>query len=155
LKAAHGIEKIDLHARLDVSAALRPCWRAGSLPEHAAKAAEEIAEVVHVELLRAATGAGRLLAPLLVAARLLGVETGGQTGLTEFVIEFAFFFVAQDVVGDRDILEFALGVLIAGVDIGMIFTREFSKRAFDLILTRRFRYAKGFVVIAKLHRHCR
>src|SRR5258706_1844376 len=152
LKAAHGIEKIGLQSRLDVSAALRSCWRAGFLPEHAAKSTEKIAEIVHVELLRRAAGARRLLAPLLVAARLLGVEPSGETGLAELVIKLALFFVAEDVVGNRQIFEFVFGFFVAGIYIGMIFARELAVSLTHVIFRCAAFDAKYFVIILLCHR---
>ena len=120
------------------------------MPEHAAETAEKIAEVIHVKFV-GATGALRLLPPLLIAPRLIGIKPGGQAGLAEFVIEFSFLFVAQDIVGDREILESVLGVFVARIDVGMIFARKLAVGLADVFVGSAALDAKNLLVVAICH----
>src|SRR5581483_10845611 len=166
LKTAHGVEEVDVHSRFDVVPALRSGARGASAPatgaERAAEAAENIAEVVEIEFLRveaAAESAGgaagprarRLLLPLFVAARLVGVEAGGEARLAEFVVELALLRVAQHVVGNRDIFEFALGLFVAGIDVGVILARELAVRFADIVVGCAALDAQNFVEVAVGH----
>ena len=150
LKAAHGVKKIDVHARFDVLARHGLARRAPGSAEHAAEAAEKIAEIVHAEFM-IATGARRTLLPLLISARLIRVETGSESGVAEFVIQLAFLLVAQDIVGDRDILELILGVLVPRIDVGMIFARELAIGFADVVVGSATGDAEDLVVIAFCH----
>src|ERR1043166_1355930 len=72
LKAAHGVEEVDVHRRFDVIAALRSRARgaAASSAKSAAEAAEDFAEVVEIEFLRVeAAGAAAGTRPRPAGAR--------------------------------------------------------------------------------------
>ena len=150
LKAAHRIEEIDFHTRLDVLAARRSALRSRALPENSAEAAKKIAEIVHVKFV-GTTGALRLLAPLLIAPRLIGIKPGGEAALAEFIIKFSFLFVAQNIVGNREILEFILGVFVARIDVGMIFARKLAVGLADIVVGSAALDAKNLIVIAICH----
>ena len=76
----------------------------------------------------------RLLLPALIAARLVGVESGGETGLAEFVVKLFFLFVAQHIVGDGKLFKLVLGVFITRVDVRMEFPRKLAVRFADIVL---------------------
>ena len=97
--------------------------------------------------------ARRLLAPLLVGTRLFGIEAGGQSGLAEFVVKFAFFFVAQNVVGNREGFKFAFRLFIAGIKIGMILARKFAIGLAHVILRCAVFDAESFIIIKVRHRN--
>ena len=71
---------------------------------------------------------------------LIGIEA-------ELVVDFAFLLVAQDVVGFGDFLELLFGLFVAGIDVGMVFTRELAKRFADLVRGRGLFDAEGRVIV--------
>ena len=85
MKAAHRVEKIDFHARLDVLAAHRSACRSRACSGQATEAGEKVAEIVYVKFVSAAC-ARRLLVPLLIAARLFGIKSGGKASDVFMVI---------------------------------------------------------------------
>src|SRR5262249_47270104 len=87
-------------------------------PAARAEGAEEISEVEADLLL--VERPPRLLAPLLpllVGARLLRIEAAAQRLLAELIVRITLFGIGEDVVGDRDLLELLLGLLVARVDV--------------------------------------
>ncbi len=88
-------------------------------------------EVESVEIHRNAALA--LLARIGLCLRrvdLVGVET-------ELVVNLALLLVAQHIVGFRDLLELLLGLLVVGIDVGMIFARGFAEGFANLLRRRR------------------
>ena len=150
MKTAHRIEEVNVHRRLDILPAHRTRSRSAACRRKTTQIAEEVAEIIHVEFVRAA-GARRLLLPLLVAPRFFGVKTGGEPGLAEFVVEFALSGIAQDIVCVRDIFEFSFGLLISRVDVRVILAREFAVRLADVFVGGAALDAEDLVVIAFCH----
>src|ERR1700733_1603523 len=50
----------------------------------------------------------------------------------ELIVDFALLLVAQDVVGLGDLLELLFRLLVAGVHIGMVFSRKFAEGFADV-----------------------
>src|SRR4029077_2592062 len=75
--------------------------------------------------------------------------------LAQLIVFPPLFRIAQDFVGFVNLFKFFLRLFLILRDIRMIFTREFSKGAFDFLLTGRCRTANVIVILAKLDRHCR
>ena len=70
----------------------------------------------------------------------------------EFVVAFAFFNIAEHLVGLVDFLEFRLRRFLVLRHIGMMLPREFAEGFADVVLRRRLRDAESCVVVLELHR---
>src|SRR4029453_1733921 len=71
----------------------------------------------------------------------------------ELIVFFAFFWVAQYLVGFVDLLEFFLGGFLILRYVGMMFARQLAKGAANLVFAGRLRHAKCLVVISELYGH--
>src|SRR5439155_26680454 len=67
----------------------------------------------------------------------------------EAVVLFAFLLVAEDVVGVLDFLEAGLGLLVAGVAVGVVLPRQLAVGLLDLVLRGGLRDAQDFVVVTR------
>ena len=65
----------------------------------------------------------------------------------ELVVDLALLFVAQDVVGLGDFLELLLGLLVVGIDVGVILPREFTEGLADLLRGGRLLHAEHRVIV--------
>ncbi len=94
--------------------------------------------------------AGRPARPVKVigaaALLLVAIPVGAQV-----VVFLALFRVGQDLVGLVDLFEAFLGLLVVRVDVGVVFARQASIGALDLLVRRALVYAQDFVVISILH----
>ena len=91
----------------------------------------------------AAAAARALLARIGLGLRrvdLVGVEA-------ELVVNLALLLVAQNVVGLGDLLELLLGLLVAGIHVGMIFARSFPEGLADLLRRGRLLHAERCVIV--------
>src|SRR5207244_12713496 len=120
-------------------------------PPAAKKRFEEIAEPGAAEFKRDAAAiaakliksSARLTAPLrrrLESARL--VPVGAQ-----LIVFLAFVRIAQDFISFVDLLKFLLGGFFVLGDVGMVFARQFAKRAPDRVLRCLFGTAKSVVLL--------
>src|SRR5262249_50402830 len=117
-------------------------------PAARAEGAEEISEVEADLLL--VERPPRLLAPLLpllVGARLLRIEAAAQRLLAELIVRITLFGIGEDVVGDRDLLELLLGLLVARVDVRVVLARELAVGLADLVRRGGARDAEDLVGI--------
>src|SRR5262249_47659974 len=67
----------------------------------------------------------------------------------EAIVLGAFFLVAEDVVSPLDFLEVLLGLLVAGVAVGVVFARQLAVGRLELCLGGIPLYPEDFVVIAR------
>src|SRR5579872_407215 len=75
----------------------------------------------------------RTATPLLLPSICLGLRGIDLVGVeTELVVNLALLFVAQDVVGFGDFFELLFGLLVPGIDVGVISARSFAKGLSDL-----------------------
>ncbi len=70
-----------------------------------------------------------------------------EGGVAVAVVGGAFFFIAEDIVGLADFLEFVFGGFVAGVFVGVEFYREFAVGFFDFVGAGGFFDAEHFVVV--------
>ncbi len=70
--------------------------------------------------------------------------------LAEAVVACTFVLIGQHAVGLVDLLELLLGVRLF-VHIGMILTRQFTERRFDLVVRCALAHTQDFVIIAIAH----
>ena len=71
------------------------------------------------------------------------------------VVFFAFFFIAENLVGLVDFLEFVFSLRLVFGDIGMILARQLAKRLSDFIFAGGTFDAQGLVIILKFNSHNR
>jgi hypothetical protein len=64
---------------------------------------------------------------------LLRVKPGLESFLAEFVIEFAFLIITQDVMGERNLFEAFFGLFVPLINVGMILSGELPVGLFDLL----------------------
>ncbi len=118
----------------------------------AGPAAEELAEDVgrlRRHALLEAEAAGGAAAPAeRTAAGTASVHAGGA----ELVVAGALGLVAQDVVGLLHLLEARLGLLVAGVAVGVVLTGQLAVGLLDLVGRGGARDAEDLVIIAR-HGH--
>ena len=86
------------------------------------------------------------------AARARAV-VGVYACMAKWVIPGAFIFIAEDLVCLAHLFELFLSGLVAGVQVRVIFFREFAVGALDLVVRGRFRHAEYLVIIAFIC-HC-
>jgi hypothetical protein len=125
LKAAHRVEKIYLHGRLDI---LPSPWTRS----------------------RFATCRGKITQITKEAAQILHIKFVGAAR-----IEFALLRITQDIVGDRDLFELTFGFLISRVDVRVILSSEFAVRLTDVFAGGAAVDSKNLVVITVSHGRCR
>ena len=71
--------------------------------------------------------------------------------LTVLVVFLSFLRVAQHLVGFVDLLEFFMGFLVIGIEIGVVFSSQFAVGGAYLFLRRIFGNAQGLVIIDEIH----
>ena len=76
---------------------------------------------------------------------------GGEPALTALVVLLPLLGVAEHVVGALDLLEAILGLLVAGVLVGVIGAGEFAVRLLDLVLRRCLRDVEHLVEALRAH----
>src|SRR5690349_15185677 len=69
------------------------------------------------------------------------------------IIAGTFIRVGEHSVGFVELFKFFLSAIFL-VHIGMVLTREFTERGFDLVIARVPTHAQDFVVIAVAHKYC-
>ena len=89
------------------------------------------------------------LAPVEVAGRAALLPLG--VGLAQLVVAGALLGVAQDLVGLVDLFKAVLGLLVAGVAVGVIFHGQVAVDLFDLVGTGAARDAEDLVVVVIFH----
>src|SRR4029077_16913858 len=94
--------------------------------------------------------AGRRPAPAVAAHHLL-FSGAALPVRSEFVVLLALGRIAEDLVGLVDLLEAGLGLLVVGIEVGMMLAGEFAVGRFDFGIRSAAFDAQGFVVVAKFH----
>ena len=102
------------------------------------KAAENIAQIE-------VNAAGARAPAACAAAR---AEVGIDAGMAELVVPAALILIGEHLVGLVDLLEFRLGVSVAGVEIGMILLRLLTVCFFYLVLSGIFADPEHLVKIS-------
>src|SRR5262249_19143125 len=93
------------------------------------------------------------LAPALVLARPAGVEARLASAVSELVVELALLGIRQRVVGEGDVLEALLRLLVPGVQVRMVLPGELAVRLLDLIGRGRLGHAEhGVQILLIRHR---
>src|SRR5208337_1721644 len=124
---------------------------ASRAPAAAEKLREEIAEVAAAEVRApAASRAGRGLLPSVAAHHLFLRHAMLPVG-AKLVVLLALVGVTDDLVGLIQFLEFSLGFLVVGIDVGMELAGELAIGALDLRVARLAINSENFVVVAKVH----
>ena len=142
LTAEGRLFEADGHGQAD---ALAPLGGVGVGAPSAAKtaaeeAAEDVAQVAEVEAAVESTAA-------------TGAEVGIHTGVAKLVVPGLLVGIGQDLVGLVDLLEFLLGVFVAGVQVRMILPGHLFICFFDLILGRALGHAQDLIIISFLLCH--
>jgi hypothetical protein len=99
------------------------------------KASEVEGDLLGVAARAAGRGRGEGIACGVLAA-CGGGRGGGVDGVgveAELVEDLALFVVGEDVVGFGDLLELFFGLLVAGVDVGVVLARELAEGLADLV----------------------
>ena len=139
--AAHRIPKINFQFVFERAAGFGFFFQAC-----AAAAAKKLAEEIAETCAASSTGAAAATAEIetveieidvaVAAARsALAVVAGGNvfTVKTVLIVHLAFFAIGQNVVGFLQLLEFFFGSFVAGIEIGVIFAREFAERGANIL----------------------
>src|SRR5690554_6022727 len=92
-----------------------------------------------------------VLALRLLLALCLFVSFAVLPILAVLVVFFSLFRIAQYFIGFIDFFEFLFRSLIIWIDIGMVFSCQFTVRFLDFCSGGRFTYAQYFVIIDKCH----
>ena len=71
--------------------------------------------------------------------------------MAELVVTCLFVRVAEDGIGLGGLLEFLLGLFVAGIAVGMVFQSEFAVGLFQVFRSGVFVNAQDFVVISFCH----
>src|SRR5678815_3554206 len=72
---------------------------------------------------------------------------------TQLIVFRALLRVAKHFIGFLDFLELVLRLLVVGVQIRMIFSRQLAVGRLDIFFLRIARYAQSFVVITEFYSH--
>ena len=83
----------------------------------------------------------------VAGVRSLGHSAGAWRFEAELIVHLAFFGVGKDVVSFLHLLELFFRGFIAGIQVGMIFSRELSVSLTDFLLRRLARDAQQIVVV--------
>ena len=108
---------------------------------------KKISKDVFITLVPSKAFGSRLLSPLLkglpllVFSRLIRIESRLKPFLSEFVVELPFFFIAEAIIGMRNIFEALFRLLIAWIEIGVPFPGQLAVDFLDLFLRRTLRDA--------------
>ena len=133
--AEGGLRKAQGYADPDALAPLRAVAALLLAAEAAAEeAAEDVPQITEVEAAE--------------AAALTGAIVGIGAGKAKLVIAGLLLRVGQDLVGLVDLLEFLLGLLVAGVHVRVIFAGQLFIGPFDLVLAGVFVYAQDLVIVS-------
>ena len=144
--AVDGLHKAEHQADANIAALARRIW-VGAAP--AAKAAEAAAEQVAEQVAQVHAAAKATAEPAARARAVVGV----YACMAKLVIPGAFIFIAEDLVCLAHLFELFLSGLVAGVQVRVIFFREFAVGALDLVVRGRFGHAEYLVIIAFIC-HC-
>src|SRR5262245_1316103 len=71
----------------------------------------------------------------------------------ELIVAFAFFRIGEDFVGLTDLLELFFRRFVVGINVRMVFAREFAIRLLNLVRGRCARDAQSLVIVVKLYCH--
>ena len=90
------------------------------------------------------------------SAKIVGSKPGpargaADAGVAEAVVEPALLRVGEDRVGLGRFLERFLGLVVAGIAVGMVLQRQLAVRALDLLFGRRALDAEDLVVVTLGH----
>jgi hypothetical protein len=113
------------------------------------KLLKEVAEIARSEVPIAATTARCRFTRVPAHHLLLGDPVFPVR--SEFVVLLALGRITQDLVRLVDFLELLFGVLVSGIDVGMMFAGEFAIGALDVGFTGGALDAENLVVVAELH----
>ena len=109
----------------------------------AAEAAAENAPKDVAQILEAEPAA--IAAATVTAA---GPEVGIDAGVAELVVTGFLILIGQNLVGLVDLLKFGLGLLVARVQVGVIFLGRLSVGLFDLVIPGASVYAQDLIIIS-------
>ena len=110
-------------------------------------AAEEGGEnVAQIHIIKAAEAAAK-------AAAATGPEVGIHPCMAVLVIALALRGVTQHLVGLVDLLELGLGLLVAGIQVGVVLLGQLAVGLLDLIIRGGAVYAQHLVVISFIFCH--
>ena len=98
---------------------------------------------VHVLAAEAAASAPE---PGCAASETAAAEPCG-TVFADLVVFFALLLIRKHVVGFGDFLEFLLGCLVPGVQVRVVFAREFAVGLFNIRVGGVFFHAEGFIKV--------
>jgi hypothetical protein len=144
-RAADGIPESDFNAIFEVAARLadRPTgFRATTAAE---KLAEEIAETCAARAAKIESAEIELRVGIGPRSACWSWPALGIKAI--LVVHLAFLGVGKNVVGLLHLLELFFRRLVAGIQVGMIFPREFSVRRADFLERRLARHAQKFVIV--------
>jgi hypothetical protein len=108
-----------------------------------AEVAEQVAQILGVDV--AERAAARAAAP---AERVAAGEAARPAGRAEAVVLLALGLVAEHVVGALDFLEAGLGLLVAGVAVGVVLPGQLAVGLLDIGFGGVAGNAEGFVQVA-------
>src|ERR1700761_231649 len=102
----------------------------------------EVGEVeafkIERHFLRSGSAAARTRPSITAPSGRFGLRGVDLVGVkAELIVDFALLFVAQDVVGFGDLLELLFRLLVAGVHIGVVFSRKFAEGFADVVRSGR------------------
>src|SRR5579883_496723 len=157
LGASNRLPEIDVEPVFEIRAALGLLLRGGRASAPAEKAAEDVAERTASEafaffrarLLLLTHVFGEIESAESGSAALAAAAIGRNVGRIEsvLVVDLALLFVVQYVVGFLNVLEPLFGGFVAGVQIGVILSRQLAISFAYLLRIRALGHSQGFVVI--------
>src|SRR5690348_1517958 len=149
--AANGVPEIDLDLVFKVAAALGFHFGRGGAATAAEELSKEIAEAGAASSASAAEiePAEIEIDALISRLRPLAVTFGRKILTVEavLVIHLALFGVGENVVGFLKLLEFFLGSLVTGIEVGVVSARELAKGGANVLGARFAGDAEEFVVV--------
>ncbi len=93
----------------------------------------------------------RLSAPARISLSRRRIDVVGIK--PELIVNLALLGIAQDVVSFGDSLKLLLRTLVAGIDVRMVFARQFAKRLADVVRRGGLLHAEGAVIVFGLSGH--
>src|SRR5271165_607063 len=140
LDAGERFGQVDLDSLPDIGAGPRAPAAPPSAHELAEHLIEDVAEAARrLESTLEAEAAGAARATLL------------ERRMAETIIGRALLFVLQHVVGLAHFLEASLGLLVAGIAVGMVLHRELAVRLLEIFAARVSRDPQGRIIILLRH----
>src|SRR5699024_9556829 len=112
---------------------------AEAAPEEGAEDVTQV-DVAHIEAAEAAEP----------AAGAAGAEVGIHPGVAELVVAGALLLVGEHLIGLVDLLELGLGILVAGVQVGVVLLGLLPVGLLDLIVAGPLGHAQDLIIIALL-----